>query len=150
MSLGTRGISVRTDSDADVLLDTCTILYIALGKALKDNADRVIGRAARDGFLYVSPISAWEIGMGTARGRLSLPTEPLLFFNSFIKIVGAKTDPLSPEVLIHSTRMPGKPHKDPMDRILVAAARLRNMVLVTSDALILEYSEAGHVRALAC
>ncbi|QPC85495.1 PIN domain-containing protein [Mesorhizobium sp. NBSH29] len=145
-----RGISVKTGFEAGVLLDTCAVLFIAMGKVLKDEADRAIGMAARDGTLYVSPISAWEIGMGTARGRLSLPTEPLQFFNAFVQTMGAQVDPLSPEVLVHSSWMPGKPHKDPMDRVLIAAARLRNTVLVTSDASILQYSAAGHVRALSC
>lgn len=141
---------MKTDSDAGVLLDTCTIIFISSGKVLNDGADRLVGRAARDGVLYISPISAWEIGMGATRGRLVLPKQPLTYFNDFIQKIGAVLDPLTPEILVHSCEMPGRPHKDPMDRILIAAARIGGRVLVTSDAAILSYGAAGHVRALAC
>jgi len=76
--------------------------------------------------------------------------EPLTFFDRFLDKFGAKLTDLTPEILIHSSMMPGDPHKDPMDRILVATARLRNMMLVTSDRSILRYGKAGHVQALAC
>lgn len=136
--------------DAAVLLDTCAILYIALAAGIEPEADELIGTAARDGFLYVSPVSAWEIGMGVARGRLILPAEPLAFFTRFTDRVNAKVGPLSPEILVHSTALPAKPHKDPMDRVLMATARLHEMILVTRDRLILAYGKAGHVQALAC
>jgi len=95
-------------------------------------------------------MSAWEIGKGVSRRRLSLPMEPLSFLDGFMERFEAKLSDLTPEILIHSSLMPGEPHKDPMDRILVATARLKNMILVTSDRSILSYGKAGHVRALAC
>ncbi len=88
--------------------------------------------------------------MGAARGRLSLPVEPLAFFDRFMDRVNAKLGPLSPEILVHSTALPAKPHKDPMDRVLMATARLHEMILVTSDRLILAYGKAGHVQTLKC
>ena len=57
---------------------------------------------------------------------------------------------ISPEILIESTALPGAIHKDPMDRILVASARLLDMILVTRDEPILAYGREGHVRTLAC
>jgi PIN domain nuclease of toxin-antitoxin system len=140
----------RGAEGAAVLLDTCAILYIALAKGIKPEADEAIGTASRDGFLYVSPVSAWEIGMGVARGRLNLPMEPLAFFSRFIDRIDAKLGPLSPEILVHSTVLPAQPHKDPMDRVLMATARLHEMILVTSDRPILAYGKAGHLRTLAC
>jgi PIN domain nuclease of toxin-antitoxin system len=41
-------------------------------------------------------------------------------------------------------------HGDPADRLLVATARTLPATLITRDAKILSYSEAGHLRALAC
>ncbi len=134
----------------EILLDTCALLFIALGKELKDAADTAVGAAAYRGDLYVSPISAWEIGKGVSKGRLNLPLTPLAFFNDFVANFQARLAELTPEILIHSSLMPGEPHNDPMDRILVATARLKKMVLVTSDVSILKYGKAGHVRVLAC
>ena len=46
--------------------------------------------------------------------------------------------------------LPGDIHGDPMDRILVASARILEMILVTRDKPILAYGREGHVRTLAC
>ncbi len=143
----------KTDLDDDrpeILLDTCALLFIALGKELKDAADTAVGGASYRGDLYVSPISAWEIGKSVSKGRLNLPLPPLAFFHDFVANFQVRLAWLTPEILIHSSFMPGEPHNDPMDRILVATARMNKMVLVTSDGPILDYGKAGHVRVLAC
>jgi len=46
--------------------------------------------------------------------------------------------------------LPGKPPDDPADRFLIATARQHGLRLVTRDALILAYGEAGHVLTLEC
>jgi PIN domain nuclease of toxin-antitoxin system len=146
-----KGILVMTAaSDAGVLLDTCAILFIALGRGLKDEADQVVGAALKAGRLYVSPMSAWEIGAGVAKNRLKLPLKPIDFFNRFLSSLEAKASDLSPEILIGSSNLPGAIHGDPMDRILIATARTLDLVLVTSDRPILKYGAEGNLRALAC
>jgi PIN domain nuclease of toxin-antitoxin system len=46
---------------------------------------------------------------------------------------------LSPDVAIDSCNLPGVFHKDPADRIIVAAARIHNLTLLTKDQKILDY-----------
>lgn len=133
-----------------LLLDTCTMIFIANDTRLDPEVDHEISEAAYDGRLFVSPMSAWEMGVGVAKRKLSLPMPPLEFFNRFIGRTGAKHSAVSPEILVESTALPGSIHKDPMDRILVASARLLDMVLVTRDKPILAYGREGHVRTLAC
>jgi PIN domain nuclease of toxin-antitoxin system len=133
-----------------LLLDTCAMLFIGNGSRISDVADLEIGSAAADMRLYVSPMSAWEIGVGVAKGRLILPAGPLEFFNRFVERIGARLSSVTPEILVGSSVLPGSPHDDPMDRILVATARMLDMVLVTRDGPILAYGRAGHVRTLAC
>jgi PIN domain nuclease of toxin-antitoxin system len=133
-----------------VLLDTCTMLFMGNGVQIDDVADYEIGNAAVDKRLFVSPMSAWEIGMGVAKGRLNLPLGPLEFFNRFIERLGAKLSVVTPEILVGSSTLPGNPHNDPMDRILMATARMLDMILVTRDRPILAYGQAGHLRTLAC
>lgn len=133
-----------------LLLDTCAILFISNGAGVNDNSDREIGRASSERRLYVSPISAWEIGIGVAKKKLILPADPLDFFDRFAERIGARLIALSPEILVRSSMLPGEIHGDPMDRILVASARILEMVLVTSDGPILRYGREGHVRTLAC
>ena len=75
----------------------------------------------------------------------------LRYFNTFLERTGSQLCALDPEVLTQSISLPGQFHKDPMDRILVATARLYGFTLVTSDRAILAYgSRAGHVKTLEC
>ena len=45
--------------------------------------------------------------------------------------------------MIASTMLPGEMHNDPADRMLLAAAKLNNLPLVTADASIVEYAKAN-------
>jgi PIN domain nuclease of toxin-antitoxin system len=123
---------------------------VANDTAIDDIANSAISEAAYDGRLYVSAISAWEIGIGVSKNRLKLPLEPLDFFNRFLHFMKAQLSPLSPEVLIGSSLLPGGLHGDPADRILIATARQQDMVLVTRDEPILDYGADGNLRTLAC
>ncbi|MEI5681310.1 MULTISPECIES: type II toxin-antitoxin system VapC family toxin [unclassified Mesorhizobium] len=133
-----------------LLLDTCAIIFIANGTPIEPAAEQLISEAGFDGRLHVSPMSAWEIGIGVAKGRLILPLSPIDFFNRFLERMEARLSVISPEILIESSSLPGDPHKDPMDRILMASARALDMILVTSDRPILKYGRKGHLRTLAC
>lgn len=133
-----------------LLLDTCAVIFAANGTPMPAEAENTISEAAFDGRLYVSPMSAWEIGIGVAKNRLKLPLPPLEFFNKFLKFMEARLSAVSPDILIESSNLPGETHKDPMDRILMATARNLDMIFVTRDQPILDYGAAGHLRTLAC
>ena len=47
--------------------------------------------------------------------------------------------PLSVDIALESTILPGVFHKDPADQIIVASARQSNMTILTADRLILAY-----------
>jgi PIN domain nuclease of toxin-antitoxin system len=98
----------------------------------------------------VSPISAWELGLLSAKGRLSAVRSPTDLFAEAVATPGVWIEALSPEVLIDSSFLPGVIHRDPADRILIATARKLDLTLVTRDQTILNYARDGHVRALAC
>lgn len=46
------------------------------------------------------------------------------------------------DVLLLSTRLSGTVHNDPADRILIAAAQINNVPLVTADQLLIEYANS--------
>lgn len=126
------------------------MLFLANDSPMDAEARWEISEAAYDGRLYLSPMSAWEIGMGVAKGRISLPLAPLDFVERFIDRMQAKLSPLTPAILISSSNLPGRVHGDPMDRILIATARALDMVLVTSDRPILAYAKSGQLRIQPC
>jgi PIN domain nuclease of toxin-antitoxin system len=135
---------------SNLLLDTCAMLFLADETRIDAETQWEISEAAYDGRLYLSPISAWEIGVGVSKGRLKLPLAPLDFIEEFIERMQVKLSPLTPAIMVSSSNLPGQIHGDPMDRILIATARALNLILVTSDRPILRYAEAGHLRTLAC
>ena len=57
---------------------------------------------------------------------------------------------MPPDILIGSSFLPGKPPRDPADRILAVTAREYGYQLVTRDRPLLDYADQGHIRALAC
>jgi PIN domain nuclease of toxin-antitoxin system len=137
-------------NDAVLLLDTCAIVYVSLDEGMKEEARQAIQVAAGTDRLRISPMSAWEIGMLMSKGRLRSPFTAAEFIRRFVDTLDAKFCELSPEILIDSSFLPGRPHGDPTDRILVATARRLGMVLATSDRPILAYGAEGHLRTLAC
>jgi PIN domain nuclease of toxin-antitoxin system len=96
--------------------------------------------------LAVSAISIWEVAMLEAKGRLTLSRSIDEWVRSAVAAPGLRLAELTPEVLVESTRLPGSPHGDPSDRMIVATARVLGGTLVTCDDQVLAYGAEGHVR----
>lgn len=134
-----------------LLLDTCAAIWLAEGQAISNSATAALNEAVEKGIpVYVSIISSWEIGVLAAKGRLPLSVAPLAWFDQLLNIPGVRLAELSPRILIASSYLPGKPPKDPMDRILLATARDNGHRIVTRDKRMLGYAGEGHAMALAC
>lgn len=134
-----------------LLLDTCAIIWMALNEPIKPEARAAMKAAfAANERVRVSPISAWELGLLSSKGRLPTSRPPLTMFGEVVANAGVRVEALSPEILIESSFLPGNLHNDPADRILIATARVHDLTLVTRDRAILDYAMLGHVRALSC
>ncbi len=134
-----------------MLLDTCAMIWTAQGDPLREPAASEVPKAYERGtLLLVSPITAWEVAMLVAKGRMALALNPDLWFNRFCDLPGVTLAAMPPSVLVASTALPGQPPGDPADRILIATARAFGYALVTRDEKILEYGTRGHVQVLAC
>lgn len=131
---------------SDLLLDTCAVLWLAQGADMTPASRTAIA----DRNLNVSPISAWEIANLVRKGRLASTLPVATWFHQTIGKMAAEMPPLSVEILTGSCSLPGLPPDDPADRIIIATARQADMTVVTRDRQILDYSRAGHVRALVC
>jgi PIN domain nuclease of toxin-antitoxin system len=134
-----------------LLLDTCAAIWLAEKDPISDEAiDALNVSIDNDIPIYVSMISSWEIGLLVALRRLPLSMEPLAWFERFLEVPGVLLAEISPRILIGSSFLPGRPPKDPMDRIILATAREAGYRLMTRDRHLLSYADAGHVMALAC
>lgn len=101
------------------------------------------------GGVIVSAISVWEIALLDSKSRIILNQDCHLWIRNALAAPGVILQPLSPEIAVESTRLPGEFHGDPADRILVATSRVLNAPLVTADSRILAYGSRKHVRTLA-
>lgn len=134
-----------------LLLDTHAVIWSSENEKLSDAAVQALDRAADEGTpVLVSPITAWEVGLLVARGRLALPLSPKAWFERLLQAPYLKLAELPPSVLIDSSSLPNASFRDPADRILIATAREFGFALVTRDRALLSYAAAGHLKAIAC
>jgi PIN domain nuclease of toxin-antitoxin system len=139
------------DRHAPLLLDTCAVIWVAEDQAISEAAGLALNEAhAADQFIYVSPITAWEIGLLVARGRLTMIVKPQLWFERLLKVANMRLADMSPDLLISSSFLPGDAPRDPADRIIAATAREYGYTLMTRDRVLLNYAEQGHIEALSC
>jgi PIN domain nuclease of toxin-antitoxin system len=136
---------------APLLLDTCATIWITNEEPISLPTSEAIRRAREDDEpIFVSPITAWELGLLVSRGRMILQMPPERWFFRLLEAPGLQLADMPPELLIASSFLPGTPPRDPADRILAATARQYGYALVTRDRLLLDYAEQGHIQALAC
>jgi len=133
-----------------VLLDTCAAIWLMNGDPMSQESREAIAAAQTSSAVHVSPISAWEIAMLAARGRLTLTMSPTAWFAALLAQPCVALAPMPPSVLIASATLPGTPPRDPADRIIAATAREYGYMIITRDGELMPYSQAGHVRAIAC
>lgn len=137
------------DARQRLLLDTHIWIWLMEGAVdLKPRLRKQIEACARDGELLVSAISAWEVGMLEAKGRVTFDQECAAWVKDALLAPGIRLVPLDPDTAVASTRLPGDFHGDPADRIIVATARAFACELVTADAEIALYAKAGHLRVI--
>jgi PIN domain nuclease of toxin-antitoxin system len=134
-----------------LLLDTHAAIWLLEDKPLARTATDAINAAYRDDrALLVSPITAWEIGLLISRNRIDLRATPERWLQELLATPGIQLAELSPDILIASSFLPGKPPRDPADRIVLATARDLGATLITRDRALLAYGEEGNVGVVAC
>jgi PIN domain nuclease of toxin-antitoxin system len=134
-----------------LLLDTCALIFITMNEPESSKVKSAMQQAYEAGEpVYVSPISAWEIGLLVSTGRLNLSLPPTRWFDNVTRKQGIALAELSTDVLIAASFLPEMPVRDSADRILVATAREYDFTLVTRDKKLLAYADKGHIQALAC
>ena len=134
-----------------LLLDTNAAIWMMRNEPLARAAQDAIDAASRSSaHVWISPVTALEVGQLVSRNRLNLGATPQRWFERLLAIPGMRLAYLSPDLLITSSYLPGTPPRDPMDRILIATARELAATLVTRDRAIIAYGEQGNVSVLAC
>ena len=137
-----------------VLLDTCAVIWLANGDPLPAQATEAIMLAAMSAHVFVSPISAWEVGMLSnprgARPALRFLPDPKAWFAKVMMGPAICEAALTPGIAVDASHLPGNLHGDPADRLLIATARHLGIPIVTRDTKIVAYGEQGHVQVVPC
>jgi PIN domain nuclease of toxin-antitoxin system len=89
--------------------------------------------------LVVSAISVWEVAVKVALGKLAIDRDVRSWVTLASSYPGVTVHPLDPRDALESTLLPGRFHRDPADRILIALARRLDVALVTGDRAIRRY-----------
>jgi len=117
-----------------ILLDTNALVWIVGESAKRTRLGTKARKLVQDAdAVYVSSVSILELRIKSMLGKLEYPTDLLskigdsgLHFVSF--------DEYHADAVV---KFPGLSKHDPFDRMLLAQAKLENMVLLTSDIILL-------------
>lgn len=119
-----------------LLLDTHVFLWWRQDNATLSAEARAAIRDAD--VVHVSLVSAWEVAVMSAMGRLRLARP----FAAGIAASHFEPLPIRFEHIDDLERLPHL-HRDPFDRMLVAQARVEGLTLVSRDTTVLAYDVQG-------
>ena len=120
-----------------LLLDTHAFIWWVNGnERLPRRARRAIGGDAND--VFISAASAWEIATKYRLGRLDEAVAIAPDIAAVIADQDFEELPITVEEAIRAGGLPG-PLGDPFDRMLVAQALSRDLVLVSNESLFDQY-----------
>ena len=109
------------------LLDTNVILWwLTDFKKLSTEVQNIISN--RENKIYVSSISLWEMAIKKDIKKLTIPINIL----TILETESFKILPLKAEESLAIIDLP-KIHNDPFDRILIAQAKLNDLIFITKD-----------------
>ena len=120
-----------------LLLDThAFVWWLTVDERLSRPAHRAV--ADDDNDVLISAASAWEITTKYRLGKLPEARTAALDVGAEIANQGFLELPITVEEAARAGSLPG-PHRDPFDRLLIAQAMSRNLVLVSIEPLFDRY-----------
>ena len=126
-----------------ILLDTCTLLWVAADQTRLTEVARTT-LASHCGEIFVSSVSAYEIGVLNSAGDIQLPFEVLDWFQRALEFHDFREIPLTSEFAAAAAALPLL-HTDVFDRLLIGTAMVRNIRILTPDSSIAQYPQAQAV-----
>jgi PIN domain nuclease of toxin-antitoxin system len=118
-----------------LLLDTNALLWWLANEGLAGQASEAIADPAN--FVAVSAVSAWEISIKKALGKLAAPDD----LEQQVQAGGFTPLPVTIAHGIAAGQL-ARHHDDPFDRMLIAQAIAEGLTIVTRDKRFSDYSVA--------
>lgn len=124
-----------------ILLDTHVLIWwLSSPELLSANARRLVDSGIPRSNLKVSAITAWEIAMLVAKGRLKLGVPPAEWIPRASALPFLEFVSIDERIALRTVELPGELHADPADRIIAATALEHGWTLVTKDERLLSCS----------
>lgn len=124
-----------------IILDTCALVWLV------DSPSNLSGKAIdaireHSSSLSVVPISAWEIAVKAATGRILMKKtmSPLRWYEESVEEFGLDEIHLDAGLLCASATLP-LIHRDPCDRMIIAAAITHQCPVITADRIFKKYKD---------
>jgi PIN domain nuclease of toxin-antitoxin system len=141
-----------------LLLDTHTLVWFLEGAALDNDALFKIAEAQYARTLFVSPITAWEVALASAKANHAkrpnlLGQDPPTWFRNGCRTIGARIKPIRHRIAIEAASIPLLTgHGDPGDCFILATGHVAKLAIVTRDSRILDFAaeNADYVRVIPC
>lgn len=122
----------------DLLLDTHVWIWLSIEE--KRAVSKKAAVAIKNGRMWISAVSCWELAKLVERGRIRLSIPSIVWTRRSLNENDIRVADLTPEIAVESTQLKSF-HSDPADQIIVATSRLLGMPLVTSDRRILDFKD---------
>jgi len=129
-----------------IVLDTHVLIWwISDPEKLSSKATKLIETEKKQGQIFISSISVWEIYLLVQKDRLTITMNLDAWFAEIERLPFVQFVPVDNRIAATSVVLPGDFHADPADRIIVATAREKGAKLITADDRIRKYS---HVQSI--
>jgi PIN domain nuclease of toxin-antitoxin system len=117
------------------LLDTHILLWWFIDNSRQTASHRkMIDSETRKGNpLGISIMTFWEIAKLVESGKLAVSFSLDTWFEELEEMPELQILPLSSRIILESTRLSPKFHKDPADQIIAATSRVNSLILLTRD-----------------
>lgn len=117
------------------------------GKSNFRESARGFGRASTEANAPSLRCFCVEVARLVADGHMNVGMSIDRFVHEATRHGGLRLLPLSTQILIESTRLPGTIHRNLSDRLLIATGREHGLTLITRDKELLDYAKQGHLNA---
>jgi len=123
-----------------ILIDTCILLQVASEVPLSPK----LKTALTENPWAISSLSAWEIGIKNALGKLPLPQPPAQWWPRACELFSLNVLDFSDVIALSASALPPL-HADPFDRGIIATALHHNLSLVSVDRAFAPYRQASGI-----
>ena len=123
-----------------IVLDThAWVWWVSNPETMSLRARETVDSAVANKAIFISSISAWEVALLVAKGRLTLTMDVTDWIPMSERLPFVNFVPVDNAIAVKSVTLPEPLHRDPADRIIIATAITMGAPVVTKDEKIINY-----------